>query len=814
MQTSRVAVSSTTPVSPAPRSATSLLVLLAALGIGWLYAWAPPGFHLRWLTPHATDYYHEYADALLAGQLHLARAPDPRLVALSDPLDPATNAPFRLNDLSYHHGRYYLYHGIVPAVVLLAPVRWLTGEHLSLAAAIWVFCVIGSAVAVGMLLAFRRQFAPNGSMAAIAAAALVLVFAPGVHVVLHGGSMNQLPIASAYLFAMLGLAALWRARPHQPHGGPWLAIASLSFGLAIGSRPNLVFASAAVLPLVVVWQWREERFPVGRLFARLAWAAGPAVGCIGAVLALNWVRFGDPLEFGMRCMLGAWDQRELPALTWTSLLANIDHYLWGPSIVNGTFPFVTAPTWVALGLLNHAPFVWFAILPVAAAVLRRRLPGSAIVTGVAGFGLLNFIVLAFVPSGDTATAPTSANARYVLDFHPAFMLAAGMSVAAFAHALATRPAARRTLIAAAWLLAIVSSLTALSLHLGRYPLESIRAVARNLSWPAWYLERARGEHYGPVAFDVKFPLNRTGAREPLLALGDSRAGDLVVAFYESPSTIRFELVGVGREGPSSSAIPIDYRRAHRLELQLGPLQPPPHHPALRALSDETAARLSRHARILLDGRTVIDVPAQFSASAGASWRVGQTEFLLDRSGPKFEGEITRVERLPATIEKMPARAEFGAMRLRVRFPSELRSGAEPLVTTGVAQAGDVLYVRYDSAGKIQLGFDHWGYRGVASSWLAIDRAVEHEVEFSSGSLYPPADHPLMAAHPVDVRRDLKERVRVRVDGVVVLDVPQAAYESSPHDVVLGRNAIGASSCGYLFSGEIVGVSRLPMPAAH
>lgn len=789
-----------------------LFMLVATVAIGWLYAWTPPGFQVRSLTAHATDYYHEYADALLAGQLHLTRAPDPRLLALTDPLDPVANEPFRLNDLSLHRGRYYLYHGIVPAVVLLAPVRWLTGEHLSLTAAVWLFCVLGSATAVGLLLAFRREFAPSAGAAATAAAALVLVFAPGVHVVLHGGSMNQLPIASAYLFALLGLAALWRARPGQTRAALWLGLASLAFGLAVGSRPNFVFASAALLPLAVLWQWRSEGFPRRRLVARFAWAGGPAIGCIGALLALNWARFGDPLEFGMRFMLGAWDQRELPALNWVNLFANARHYLWGTSDVHATFPYVTAPSWTAAGILNHAPFAWFALLPLLAGALRRRLGGGPIVAGAASFGLINCLVLAFLPSGDTATAPTSANARYVLDFHPALMLAAAMGVVALAHEIAGRRAARWALIIAAWLLAGVSSLTALSLHLGRYPLESIRAVARNLSWPAWWLERARGERSGPLAFDIKFPADRTGAREPLLAIGDSRAGDLVVVFYESPSTARFELVGVGREGPSTAAIAIDYGRVHRLELHLGPLQPPPHHPDLRNLPDEAAARLSRSARILMDGQPVLDVPTQFSSTAGAPWQVGRTEFLLDRSSAQFAGEIARLERLPVAIGEMPARAEFGALRLRVRFPAERTAGADPLLTTGIAQAGDVLFIRYGATGQIQVGYDHWGHRGVASPWLLLDRTAEHEIEISSGSLYPPEDHPMMAHRPVDERRMLKERLQVRLNGTVVLDVPQPAYESSPHDVVLGRNSIGASSCGYLFSGEILEASRRPFPA--
>src|SRR5512144_801094 len=68
-------------------------------------------------------YYNMMTDALLHRLLHLREAPDPGLFELSDPYDEARNSRLRLHDASLYRGKYYLYFGVVPALVLFLPLR-------------------------------------------------------------------------------------------------------------------------------------------------------------------------------------------------------------------------------------------------------------------------------------------------------------------------------------------------------------------------------------------------------------------------------------------------------------------------------------------------------------------------------------------------------------------------------------------------------------------------------------------------------------------------------------------------------------------
>src|SRR5271163_911688 len=106
----------TPPATTSRRPLWALAVFLAAAG--FLYGWAPQIFTRQFIGWSATGFYNELSDAFEGGHLYLARAPDERLVTLKDPYDPAANAPFRVNDLSYYKGRYYIYMGAGPAVAV------------------------------------------------------------------------------------------------------------------------------------------------------------------------------------------------------------------------------------------------------------------------------------------------------------------------------------------------------------------------------------------------------------------------------------------------------------------------------------------------------------------------------------------------------------------------------------------------------------------------------------------------------------------------------------------------------------------------
>jgi hypothetical protein len=136
-----------------------------------LYAWsAKSGWWEKISTPRADDaYYNLLVRGFRAGQLNLKMEVSAGFAQLADPYDPMANAHYRedeghpLWDLSYYHGKMYLYFGVTPALVLFWPYAALTGHYLGHKDAVAVFCAMGFLASVGLLcLVWRRYFPEIG----------------------------------------------------------------------------------------------------------------------------------------------------------------------------------------------------------------------------------------------------------------------------------------------------------------------------------------------------------------------------------------------------------------------------------------------------------------------------------------------------------------------------------------------------------------------------------------------------------------------------------------------------------------------------
>lgn len=192
-----------------------------------------------------------------------------------------------------------------------------------------------------------------------------------------------------------------------------------------------------------------------------------------------------------------------------------------------------------------------------------------------------------------------------------------------------------------------------------------------------------------------------------------------------------------------------------------------------------------------------------------------------KAGPEYHGlpfkvshttDASGLDPIALTIElpqsNRTQELPYGVVKLKLRFPQDRLARAEPLVATGVNEAGDFVYALYHDAKHIRLGFDHWFMGGPLTPPIPIDYAAEHEIEISMGSLFPPAEDFLFAGVASETIANMKGNLWVKLDGRTVIETPAEFYESSPRDVTIGKNAIKGTSSEPEFSGEILQVARL------
>jgi hypothetical protein len=374
------------------------------------------------------------ADALVHGQLHLRKPVPDGLLALNNPYDPVANLPYRkqgLQDLTLWDGKLYLYWGIVPELLLFAPLRVL-GIWMSQSLAATIFYFGGFVFSLLTLRFLVRRFLPETPTWALWTGFITLACCNVVPFSLRHGTHSEIAIGSGLCF---GFAAIWLLltgwfSESNPLSSRRVAAASLALGLAIGSRPTWIVAAAVPCALVVV-AWRSSRWPAGlvpRRFILALW--GPLAACGAVVMAYNFARFGSPFELGTKHQLAGFDQRHYPPFDVRFLGPGLFYYVLEPPRLEALFPFVSLgppPTFpwklppgyqsseMTAGLLSMTPIVAsLVLLPVAArrwdADLRRI---TFTLVGV-GIGMLVLV----------AGALWSTTERYAADFTSLLLIGA------------------------------------------------------------------------------------------------------------------------------------------------------------------------------------------------------------------------------------------------------------------------------------------------------------------------------------------------------------------------------------------------------
>jgi hypothetical protein len=374
--------------------------------------------------PGIDEHYNLLAKGYLSGHLSLSALPAPELLSLPDPYDPTANAQWRIHDAALFGGRYYLYFGPTPALLVFAPFRLATSLDFPQSLATALFCSAGLFFAFLLLRFLAIQLLPRPtSIWLLLAGMWALGFCSVMPFLLRRPAMYEVAIscgyalvfASLYYFATGGLVA-------QPRIGR-LALASALLGLAGGARFPLLAAGIVPLALAFSFIWRP-RPPARERTALLIALFAPLAACIFLLGWYNHARFGSWAEFGINYTLQGFHPKVYQFFSLWRLPFGVLYYIFVPLNWSATFPFarlaphlyLPAPSFMyvepAAGLLAHSPLL--AILAGLPWIRPRD----------ARFGTLLLISLMLGSGLLLLASVTGTTMRYEVDFATFFVMPA------------------------------------------------------------------------------------------------------------------------------------------------------------------------------------------------------------------------------------------------------------------------------------------------------------------------------------------------------------------------------------------------------
>jgi hypothetical protein len=306
------------------RARAVFAAVAAVVGAYYLWGVRAAGYGFVW-KQDLPGYYDHLGRAFAGGHLYLPVEPSAQLLAQPNPWDPRVDDSLKMFDAVLYHRRYYLYHGAGPAVMLFAPWRMLTHHDLPENFALFLFCFAGFLFSAGTLATQVKVKAW-----ALAVLLLALGICQGVPFLLNRVWVYEVAVGAGYFCVSAGLFFCLRKNMVS------LAAAGLMFGLAISCRPHL--------GIVGVFALIATSLPYSRGSARRAVAFVIPFAIAGASVAIyNYERFGNPVDFGNRYLLGGANQTEVK-LSVANMPAGLYYLIASAPVFDPVFPWVRLPS--------------------------------------------------------------------------------------------------------------------------------------------------------------------------------------------------------------------------------------------------------------------------------------------------------------------------------------------------------------------------------------------------------------------------------------------------------------------------------------
>lgn len=298
--------------------------------------------------------YNELADALLDGHFYLNDVPDTKLAELDNPYDPeerGREGVYGSWDHAYYNGKYYVYFGIVPALIFNIPAKLLFHKDITPQICILILIPVFIIMSYMLIYSLARRFKEkNGEgipLLLYIMLAELFVNGSGAAFIMVWPDMYGLPIFTALTLAVSGLYC-WFSAFKDDEGdyrlsAPKLFAGSLLLSLIAGARPQVLLVLFTAIPLFWNAVFKDRKlFSKNSVKQSLCFVL-PVIFFALFMFWYNYARFGSIFDFGANYNLTTNDMTARGFMP-GRLMQGIFSYILQPMAFEGKFPYLISPS--------------------------------------------------------------------------------------------------------------------------------------------------------------------------------------------------------------------------------------------------------------------------------------------------------------------------------------------------------------------------------------------------------------------------------------------------------------------------------------
>ena len=377
-----------------------------------------------------TDLYNkDFVEALENGQTYLLEEPSEKLLSLENPYDTVERSSIKRGedyiwDTALYNNHYYVYFGILPALILFLPFHIITGTFLKTSVVVLLFSVL-SAIMLALIIEyiFKKHFSKLPFKMLVFSEISILFGSFLIWINVAPRFYEMVNVAGLY-FSLQGIYLFLTIKKGGELSFKKLGLGALCLALAVACRPTTLIASIIIIP--IIWNLFKQKKANKKEVLKLILVVMIPYIVVGLLLMYyNYIRFGSIFEFGAKYQLTMNDMRNLKNRLITIPAGFIYNLFNLPSFI-GEFPFMQVnsniPEIFAYYYVEDMPGGVFILAPIAFAVfgIKKFLKTSKntelknLVAVILAVGIiLNIIIV--MQGGSTG--------RYLLDFAWYFVLA-------------------------------------------------------------------------------------------------------------------------------------------------------------------------------------------------------------------------------------------------------------------------------------------------------------------------------------------------------------------------------------------------------